>query len=262
MWITGNDIIWREKNKKIKGFFRDTAGWAVCQQPVSGTADGLEQSQLCRQPHSLCHIPPPTRSQHLHTHTHTHTRTSWTHLSRPSLATFNAHRLRLEANPKTPSPDLLLRSRGRRRGRFSSCGGENEAAGCQSCAAQSHESLAALRSPRTVVSVRRCCGGAGCLHDERRTPCHSETAADVAASCGVSCEESLRSASCVCDRSTKGHCVRWGRGGKDYPPHHRKTFLKWTNLEWCVCIFFFLSIYFLKICAWFLAHRNEWKAWL
>lgn len=44
-------------------------------------------------------------------------------------------------------PRTLLRS-------FSSCGGEDEAAGGQSGAAQSHESLAALRSPRTVVSVR------------------------------------------------------------------------------------------------------------
>ena len=186
-------IKWREK----KNIFFQRRRWqsSVCQQPVSGTADGLEQSQLCRQPYSLRHIPLHAHT-HLHTHTHTHTRTSWTHLSHPSVATFNPHRLRLEANLKTPSPDFHLRFPRTLLRSFSSCGGEDEAAGGQSGAAQSHESLAALRSPRTVVSVRWC-GGAGCLHDERRTPCHSKRLQMLPPPAGLRVRESLRSASCA-----------------------------------------------------------------
>lgn len=60
----------------------------------------------------------------------------------------------------------------------------------------------------------------------------------------------------VCDRSTKGHCVRWGRRGRDYPPPPPKMFLKLTNL-WLMCLHFFF--FFFVICAWFCAQETKEK---
>jgi len=108
-------------------------------QPVSGTADGLEQSRLPGT--DLTHYFASSPSTH----------TAWIHPSHVSVAPSNNHRLNLDSIyrqkalispffPRTPLRFFLFQVR-------------DEAAVFPGGAGQSHESLAALRAARSLVSV-------------------------------------------------------------------------------------------------------------
>lgn len=97
---------------------------SLSEQPVNGTADGLEQQQP---PHSLC--PPPRTHTHPHTLPH-HGRTA-----------------------RTPPSLHLSPIFGDLTAEGSGCSGHHEEAFCQRRAGQRREPLAAARAARTLVSA-------------------------------------------------------------------------------------------------------------